>query len=160
MLENEHNMQQVLHSPFDIETHKKTFVNYCEVIIDEEGVVHYAVPSHIEKLLSMYIDKRYGPDSDVDRESVNKEIREALWKYGFDGIEYLTKFTGTISVWTFGFKGTPNQKQLNMLKTLRMSGVYLGPVYDRAAEERELLKPIMEDFKRLSEDVNGGHVEC
>lgn len=38
--------QRVLRSPFDIETHKATFVNYLEVCIDEGGTPHYAVPSH------------------------------------------------------------------------------------------------------------------
>ena len=36
--------QRVLHSPFYVETHKKTFKNYLEVMIDEDGIVHYAVP--------------------------------------------------------------------------------------------------------------------
>ena len=30
--------QRVLNSPFDIETHKRTFINYLEIIIDSEGV--------------------------------------------------------------------------------------------------------------------------
>lgn len=43
--------QRVLRSPFDIETHKATFVNYLEVCIDEGGTPHYAVPSHQEWLV-------------------------------------------------------------------------------------------------------------
>lgn len=39
---------EVLHSPFNIETHKKTFVNYLEVVITSDGVIHYAIPSHQE----------------------------------------------------------------------------------------------------------------
>lgn len=35
-----------LYSKFDIDKHAETFINYLEVIIDENGVVHYAVPSH------------------------------------------------------------------------------------------------------------------
>lgn len=41
----------MLRSPFDIETHKATFVNYLEVCIDEGGTPHYAVPSHQEWLV-------------------------------------------------------------------------------------------------------------
>lgn len=37
-----------VYSEFDLEQHKKHFVHYLEVMIDEEGVVHYAVPSHQE----------------------------------------------------------------------------------------------------------------
>ena len=39
---------EVLHSPFNIETHKKTFINYLEVVITSDGVIHYAIPSHQE----------------------------------------------------------------------------------------------------------------
>lgn len=31
----------ILHSPFDIETHKSEFVDYLEVCIDRDGVIHY-----------------------------------------------------------------------------------------------------------------------
>ncbi|GAB6761703.1 hypothetical protein [Bacillus cereus] len=41
--------QETLRGPFDIETHKKCFVDYLEVVIDEEGTVMYATPSHQEK---------------------------------------------------------------------------------------------------------------
>lgn len=46
------NEQIVLNGPFDIETHKKTFKNYLEVIILENGRIVYAVPSHQEKLIA------------------------------------------------------------------------------------------------------------
>ena len=45
--------QQILHSPFNIETHKKTFINYLEVVILENGIIEYAIPSHQEKLISI-----------------------------------------------------------------------------------------------------------
>ena len=48
--------QRVLRSPFDIETHKATFVNYLEVCIDEGGTPHYAVPSHQEWLVRKLMD--------------------------------------------------------------------------------------------------------
>lgn len=34
-------IQRVLHSPFDIDTHKKTFHNYLEVVLDEVGRSNY-----------------------------------------------------------------------------------------------------------------------
>ncbi len=43
-----------LHSAFDLEKHKVTFINYLEVIILENGDIVYAVPSHIEKLIEIY----------------------------------------------------------------------------------------------------------
>lgn len=46
--------QRVLHSEFDINSHKKTFIDYLKVVIDEFGNVMYAVPSHTEKLAEIY----------------------------------------------------------------------------------------------------------
>lgn len=50
---------KVLHSDFDIETHKKTFINYLEVVITYDGKVHYAVPSHQEFAIQLAM-KMYG----------------------------------------------------------------------------------------------------
>ena len=50
--------QEVLLSPFDINTHKETFISYLEVVISPEGVVEYAVPSHSEKLVEIFLTKR------------------------------------------------------------------------------------------------------
>ena len=38
-----------LGSTFDIEQHKAKYKNYLEVIIDANGTIMYAVPSHQEK---------------------------------------------------------------------------------------------------------------
>ena len=35
-----------LNSKFDIEQHKKKYINYLEVIIFPDGHIEYAVPSH------------------------------------------------------------------------------------------------------------------
>src|SRR5690606_29819 len=51
------NEQQVLHSPFDMETHKNTFINYLEVVIDADGTIMYAVPSHQEKLIRLACER-------------------------------------------------------------------------------------------------------
>ena len=41
---------EILHSPFDMKTHKENFINYLEVIILENGTIEYAIPSHIKNL--------------------------------------------------------------------------------------------------------------
>ena len=45
--------EYTLYCPFDIEKHKKTFINYLEVVILEDGTIEYAVPSHQEKQFSL-----------------------------------------------------------------------------------------------------------
>ena len=39
---------------FDYKTHRKNFINYLEVIINKDGTIEYAVPSHQQKLLNLY----------------------------------------------------------------------------------------------------------
>ena len=51
--------QEVLHGPFDIGLHKRTFVDYFEVMLDTEGVVHYAVPSHQEFLIKRAMERNH-----------------------------------------------------------------------------------------------------
>lgn len=46
-----------LHSTFDIEKHKQTFIDYFEVILTIDGTVQYAVPSHQEKLIEIGKEK-------------------------------------------------------------------------------------------------------
>ena len=54
-----------LHSPFDLQQHKNTFINYLEVVIRPSGLVEYAVPSHQEKLLRIWaVDQGLVADDD------------------------------------------------------------------------------------------------
>lgn len=46
-----------VYSKFDIQSHKKTYINYLEVLILEDGAVEYAVPSHQEKVLEIACKK-------------------------------------------------------------------------------------------------------
>ena len=48
-MNDEYNLQ----SEFDAEKHKEKYVNYLEVVIDENGTVMYAVPSHQEKVIEI-----------------------------------------------------------------------------------------------------------
>lgn len=108
------------YSEFDLSKHKKTYVNYLEVIIDSSGKVMYAVPSHQEKLVSIAME--YLGVS-----------REELWRmcppdYYFDVITWLCMITSCVSVWTNGFIGSPNKIQKLKLMELKSNGVYRGDV--------------------------------
>ena len=123
---NADNARLVLHSPFDIKVHKQTFINYLEVVISPEGIVEYAVPSHVEKLLQIFMSKY----SFTDREKAN----DYLWeKHSADSyIESLCEETGYISVWNDAYITgcKPTQQQLNKLKTLKLNGLYHGRIDD------------------------------
>ena len=122
---NFNEQQKVLHSPFDIETHKKTFINYLEIIIDKNGICHYAIPSH-NGILEQLVCKKHN-------------IKYNLWDFGIkagnlcpkekysDYYNWLCEETGCIMVWglpTSRVIGNPNEKQLVMLDILRKEGLY------------------------------------
>ena len=48
-----------VYSKFDIDKHSEHFLNYLEVIIDSEGEINYAVPSH-QMFMENLIKKEYG----------------------------------------------------------------------------------------------------
>lgn len=135
---NAHNAQEVLHGTFDAELHKRTFIDYLEVVISPEGVVEYAIPSHSEKLLQIYMQKY-----SIDRET-------ALYNLSLSGIGYiesLSEATGYISVWNEAYITgcKPTQQQLNKLKTLKIQGLYRGRIDDIYTEKQKMLGEFIND---------------
>lgn len=86
---------RVLHSPFDLETHKATFVNYTEVVIDPEGTIHYAVPSHT-CFLENYCCKMYH----ISRSELSARVPREYW---CDMNAFLMKMSGCMLVWNCGY---------------------------------------------------------
>lgn len=108
--------QEVLHSPFDIEVHKATFVNYLEVCIDPEGTVHYAVPSHQQWLIGRYAE-----------ENGCASIEQAWERVPVDfGIGELAAMCGCVAVWNDFCAGEPNERQRRALRRLKTAGLYRG----------------------------------
>lgn len=143
--------QEVLHSPFDIETHKRTFVAYLEVVISPEGIVEYAVPSHTDKLVEIFA-KQKGFD---DIHKAKKYIIETTIKNGMlSTIDYLTGATGYISVWFSRYVAgdPPTKAQLDKLKELFDNGVYVGPTWDVVTPEREELERFTKALIELAKE--------
>ena len=111
---------KVLHGKFDIETHKKTFVNYLEVVIREDGTIEYAVPSHQEKLINIAM-KNLG----VTRMQLYAMCPA---EYMFSVCEWLCEITNCISVWNDYCVGVPNDAQAVSLRTLKSHGLYRGEI--------------------------------
>lgn len=115
------NDMELLYKPFDIGMHKKNFIHYLEVIIDEEGTVHYAVPSHQEWLIRRSMEQLGITD------------RQAFYglcpsEYYYDYMAWLIKQCNCIPVWEDRFVGQPNIKQRDTLLQLKLSGLYLGKI--------------------------------
>lgn len=113
--------RKVMSEPFKIQTHQRTFTNYLEVLLDEDGNVHYAVPSHQEWLIQKACIK------------LNVEDRESLMglvprEYYFDMIGWLTKVTDCIAVWDTEYIGKLNRKQKSQLELLQLSDLYKGEI--------------------------------
>lgn len=129
---------EVLKRPFDIETHKKNFVNYLEVIVDEDGTVYYAVPSHQRKLLEIF-EKKFN----VKWKDIEDDIDLAI-----GCVDTLCAKTHCISVWFDSYIGEPNEIQREKLKSFKEHGIYNGPTKN-IYEERRKYNSIYEYIKDM-----------
>lgn len=110
-----------LHSEFDIEKHKAKYVNYLEVIIDADGKVMYAVPSHQEKCIALAC-KKLG----VTRDELNAMCPREFY---FNFMRWLCEITGAVAVWDYNCEYWEcTVKQIGMLRRLKMEGLYKGDI--------------------------------
>lgn len=114
-------MAYTVYSEFDLEQHKKTFIHYLEVVIDENGKIMYAVPSHQEKMISLSRDKL-----NVTREELNAMCPQ---EYYFDFMTWLCKISGACAVWEkFVQCDKLTEQQIRALQMLKENGLYLGEI--------------------------------
>lgn len=108
-----------VYSEFDLEQHKKHFVNYLEVMIDENGKVHYAVPSHQEWAIAEAC-KRLG----VTRKQLGDMTPPEFY---FDWLNWLLAQCKGVAVWEdFYIAPEVNKRQYAALRRLKLGGVYKG----------------------------------
>ena len=110
-----------VYSEFDLEKHKQTYVNYLEVLIDEEGTIMYAVPSHQEK----------GVKLACARLNVTRQELEARCpkEYYFNFMPWLCMTAKVVFVWDDRCVAeNPTIKQIGALRRLKMAGVYHGSI--------------------------------
>lgn len=110
-----------VHSEFDIERHKETFVHYLEVVIDENGKIMYAVPSHQEMLIKLACEKL-----NVSRNELDAMCPE---EYCFDFMIWLCKVSGACAVWEkFIEFDKLTEQQKKSLQRLENAGLYVGGI--------------------------------
>lgn len=107
-----------VHSKFDIEQHKKNFVDYLEVVILEDGTIEYAVPSHQQKLLRLTANMKGMSEREVS------DLCPASMYCDFD--KWLSQECKAIPVWNGFYMGNPNEAQFETLKTLKLERLYQG----------------------------------
>lgn len=114
-----------LQSEFDIEKHKKKFIDYLEVMICKDGKVVYAVPSHQMKAEELCCDKL-----GISRKELIEHYPHQL-AYCYDYMTWLLTICGAIAVWNdFCAFGTDplTKEQRATLRRLKMSGLYRGRI--------------------------------
>lgn len=119
------NRQKVLYSPFDPKIHENTFIDYLEVVISPEGIIEYAVPSHLG-VLEMKVLQKYNIKYDMyDYSIIAGNLCPKERHYDYTG--WLMEETGYIMVWgepDSRILGTPNEKQLKALKMLEKEELF------------------------------------
>ena len=118
-----------VYSEFDLQKHKRTYINYLEVLILEDGTVKYAVPSHQGLAENLCMEKL-----NITRQELYCMTLNHLCDY----MEWLLTQTNTIAVWNegciTGYNGA-NSKQIATLKRLKMNGLYKGAIPIRQRQE-------------------------
>lgn len=113
-------MSYDVYSKFDIQKHKSTYIDYLEVIIDPEGVVQYAVPSHSECLIRHAMECLC---------KTREEISDMCpLEYYCDFLSWLCTISGCMAVWT-DFVVVPaiiTDRQFAKLSELSTAGLYHG----------------------------------
>lgn len=109
-----------LHSDFNAEQHKKIFTHYLEVVIDENGKIMYAVPSHREMMIKLACEKL-----NVTREELNAMCPQ---EYYFDFMTWLCKISGACAVWEGFIVDRLVEQQIKALRMLKDNGMYLGQI--------------------------------
>lgn len=117
-----------IHSKFDIQKHKDTFTGYLEVIIDEDGTVMYAVPSHQEKATAL---------AEAKLRKTRKEIYDMCPREHYcDYLNWLLSLTGAVALWNKCISApTVTKKQWAALRELKLHGLYRGTLPKTTAQD-------------------------
>lgn len=124
MIENESKYD--VYCEFDIVKHKKTYIDYLEVVILPNGKIEYAVPSHLTKIEMICCEKLKCTRKQLAFEKCPKDMI-------FDYMSWLLSVCGAISVWNeFYIVGRDcelTQEQERAIKKLKKHGLYKGAIH-------------------------------
>lgn len=110
-----------VYSEFDIEQRKKKYVNYLEVLVEKDGKIVYAVPSHQEKAVALACEEL----GVTRRELLDMCPRE----YYFDYMNWLLMISGAIALRNeHCIAPAATRKQVGSIRRLKMAGLYKGAV--------------------------------
>ena len=99
---------------FDFEIHNKKFRYYCEVVVFPDGSIEYAVPSHQEKLISIYMNKT----GKTRIQCEDEWIKDTYW------LDKVRKELGIIYVWYNHYDADCVDITYEQLQTLHLLNFY------------------------------------
>lgn len=129
------NQSEVMRRPFNIETHKKAFKNYLEVLIAEDGTITYAVPSHQLALIRAACIKL-----NVTTDQLSEMCPQ---EYYCDFNNWLCKVSGCVEIRTQSMGGYPNARQREVIEELISHGLYLGRINEKKARPNFIMKELL-----------------
>lgn len=109
-----------LYSEFDMAKHKLHYVNYLEIVIESDGHIMYAVPSHQELMIRLACKAK-----NMTRNQLDKACPP---EYYGDFIKWLSMQSGAIAVWDAWYEGDANEAQKQKLHELKKCGLYRGTI--------------------------------
>lgn len=114
-------MEYSIYSEFDIEKHKRTYINYLEVLIGKDGKIMYAVPSHQIKATDLACQ---------NMKVAQQELSDMCpQKFYGDYMRWLLMMSGAIAVWDkFCLAPAATKMQVAALRRLKMAGLYQGAI--------------------------------
>lgn len=114
-------MSYDLHSDFNIQLHKETFINYLEVLILADGTIVYAIPSHQLKGEEIAA-KRLGLSISEFRDTCPSDAM-------FDYLPWIASQANCVFVWNSNIVYSQiNKRQFSSLRILKLNGLYKGPL--------------------------------
>lgn len=115
----EYTPEETFALPFSIERHKKTFVNYTELVINRDGEIMYATPSHEQKLIKIILENN--PDMTYN------DLMDEAYKTAsvFNWMNWLMNKSGCMVVYTNGiaYYKSMTKAQIEAVRELYHNGL-------------------------------------
>ena len=119
-----YSIEETFSMPFSIERHIHTFVNYCECVIDEDGTILYAIPSHERKLMEIVMNRL-----NLTREELVDKAEQENGQW--DWINWLMRNSKCMCVYTCGYAIPTDDFMTDKQKESLQSLINAGLVEDK-----------------------------
>ena len=131
-----------VYSEFDMDKHKEKYINYLEIVIERNGKIHYAVPSHIKRLERLMMEMYHMTYNEIYSMYNNDSDSDSFMEY----VYWLMDKTGAITVYNNMYRGKANRVQLSVMKQLVDRGVISHYAYFNCKPGRNTMEEAIQKF--------------